>query len=147
MKAILTSIIVAALCTGCATAPADQTDLTRARVGAVGDAVSTQIALSAGAVESNPLLGSHPSPAALVAVTGAKLLLIEAYKDDPAATRTLSSLFNGLTVSNLMVAAGAATGFGVIAGTMVGVGLWADSTDRAKSTTLPKTATQPIQGK
>lgn len=118
MKKTLLSLALVLSLSGCAT------HYDQARLGAVGDSVSTAVALSSGAVEANPLLGSSPSPGALLAVMGAKLVLIEYAKDNPTSLKALSSIFNGITVSNLLVAAGAATGAGLVVGAITGIVLW-----------------------
>lgn len=96
---------------------------------AVADSVSTYVALSAGAVEANPLVVT--SPAGLVALAGLKWGLVEwvgasgMAKHEKAQTlRAVTSLWGGVTVNNLLIAASATGPLAIAGGVVAAVVLW-----------------------
>ena len=98
---------------------------------AVADGVTTGLAVSAGALEMNPLVST--SPVGLVALTGAKIALVK-YADrlpeDEKRTviKTSASLWTGAAVNNLMVLLSAPSPAAIAAGVVAGVLWWRHST-------------------
>lgn len=130
-KAAVTALVVAPTLVGCATTdlpPPEQRidELDKAAMhSAVADGVSTGLALSAGAVEMNPMIST--SPLGLVALTGAKIGLVKFADRLPKQQKRLviksaSAVWGGAAVNNLMVLISAtpiaAVGAGIIAGTL-----------------------------
>lgn len=98
---------------------------------AVADGVTTGLALSAGALEMNPLIST--SPAGLLALTGAKIGLVKYAERLPeeekrAIIKTSTSLWTGAAVNNLMVLLSAPPPVAIAAGVMAGVLWWRHST-------------------
>jgi hypothetical protein len=94
---------------------------------AVADGVSTGLALSAGAIEMNPLIST--SPIGLIALTGAKIGLVKYAETLPEqqkrlVIKTSTAIWGGAAVNNLMVLMAAPTPLAVIAGVLVGVISW-----------------------
>lgn len=109
--------------------PVDETEngKNRAMVSAVADGVTTGIALSAGAIETNPLIAT--SPIGLVALTGAKLGLVKyadtMSQDDKRLTlKSASALWGGAAVNNVMVLLAAPPPFPIFAGLIMGIATW-----------------------
>lgn len=99
----------------------------RAMVSAVADGVTTGIALSAGAIETNPFIAT--SPVGLVALTGAKLGLVKYAdtlpQDDKRLTlKSTSAIWGGAAVNNVMVLLAAPPPFPIIAGLIMGIATW-----------------------
>lgn len=100
-----------------------------ARQAAWADGLSTVLALSQGAVERNPLIGS--SPAGLLAVTGVKLGLVE-WVDRSGMTAeqrhsmlsALAALWGGASINNLLVLLSAQPAVAVLAGVAGGLWMW-----------------------
>jgi hypothetical protein len=97
---------------------------------AVADGVSTSLALSAGAVETNGLIAT--SPIGLVALTGAKIGLVKFAGRLPEdekrlVIKTSSSVWGGAAVNNLMVLMAAPTPLAIAAGVVAGVLWWRHS--------------------
>jgi len=109
-----------------ATAP---TPAWNARQAAWADGLSTVLALSQGAVERNPLIGS--SPAGLLAVTGAKLGLVE-WVDRSGMTpeqrhsmlNALAAVWGGASINNVLVLLSAQPAVAVLAGVAGGLWMW-----------------------
>lgn len=98
---------------------------------AVADGVTTGLALSAGALEMNPLVST--SPAGLVMLTGAKIGLVKLADRLPEdekrlVIKTSSSLWTGAAVNNLMVLLSAPSPAAIAAGVVAGVLWWRHST-------------------
>lgn len=94
---------------------------------AIADGVTTNLALSAGAVETNPLI--FTSPLGLVALTGMKIGLVKyaATLPEPEKRLTLkssSALWGGAAANNLMVLFAAPPPFPIIAGVIMGIATW-----------------------
>lgn len=94
---------------------------------AIADGVTTNLALSAGAVEANPLI--FTSPLGLVALTGMKIGLVKyaATLPEPEKRLTLkstSALWGGAAANNLMVLFAAPPPFPIIAGLVMGIATW-----------------------
>lgn len=96
-----------------------------AQIAAVGDSVSTYLALSAGGVELNPIVNT--SPIGLVALAGAKLLVLDYvdknYVDDERVQihNSLSSVFTFASVNNLLIALSATGPVAIVGGVIAGV--------------------------
>lgn len=94
---------------------------------ALADGVTTNLALSAGAVETNPLI--FASPLGLVELTGIKIGLVKyaTILPEPEKRLTLkstSALWGGAAVSNLMVLLAVPPPFPIIAGVIMGIATW-----------------------
>lgn len=94
---------------------------------AIADGVTTNLALSVGAVEANPLI--YTSPMGLVALTGMKIGLVKYAETLPESEKRLtlkssSALWGGAAVNNLMVLFAAPPPFPVIAGVIMGIATW-----------------------
>ncbi|MFC5458789.1 hypothetical protein [Massilia niabensis] len=97
---------------------------------AVADGISTSLALSAGAMEMNPLIST--SPIGLVALTGAKIGLVKFAGRLPEPQKRLvikasSAVWGGAAVNNLMVLMSAPSPVAVAAGVVAGVLWWRHS--------------------
>jgi hypothetical protein len=97
---------------------------------AVADGISTGLALSAGAIEMNPMIST--SPLGLVALTGAKIGLVRFADRLPEqqkrlVIKTSSAVWGGAAVNNLMVLMAAPTPVAVAAGVVAGVLWWRHS--------------------
>ncbi|MDB5747934.1 MAG: hypothetical protein JWP72_2782 [Massilia sp.] len=97
---------------------------------AVADGISTGLALSAGAIEMNPLIST--SPVGLIALTGAKIGLLKFADRLPEpqkrlVIKTSSSVWGGAAVNNLMVLMAAPTPVAIAAGVVAGVLWWRHS--------------------
>ena len=91
---------------------------------AIADGVTTGVALSAGAVEMNPL--ANPSPLGLVALTAAKIGLVRYAADLPEGEKrlvmkTTTAAWGGAAVNNLLVLAAAPPPFPLLAGLAMAV--------------------------
>lgn len=98
---------------------------------AVADGVTTGLALSAGALEMNPLIST--SPAGLVMLTGAKIGLVKLADRLPedekrVVIKTSSSLWTGAAVNNLMVLLSVPSPAAIAVGVVAGVLWWQHST-------------------
>lgn len=94
---------------------------------AIADGVTTNLALSAGAVEANPLI--FTSPLGLVALTGMKIGLVKYAETLPESEKRLtlkstSALWGGAAVNNLMVLFAAPPPVAIIAGLVMGIATW-----------------------
>jgi hypothetical protein len=122
---------------------------------AVADGVSTGLALSAGAMEANPMILT--SPVGLVALTGAKIGLVKFADRLPEhekrlVIKTSSSVWGGAAVNNLMVLMAAPSPVAIAAGVVAGVLWWrhcnrvyerADREIAARQQKLPPDADRP----
>lgn len=109
----LLAILLCAALTGCATVADD------ARLGVAADIASTGAALSAGAVEGNPLWSS---PGGLVINAAARMALID-YLDTPDREHLLpiaSAVNWGAAGNNIAIALGASTPLALAAGLAAG---------------------------
>lgn len=100
---------------------------THAAIAAVADGVTTGMALSAGAIESNPLVAT--SPVGLVAVTGLKLGLVNYADTLPEqekrfALKSTSAVWGGAAVNNIMVFLAAPPPVPILAGLVTGILAW-----------------------
>lgn len=110
------------LALSCATAHALDAEQT-AQAAAAADGATTALALSQGAVEANGLMPA--SPVGIVAVTALKMAIPRLARDMEPETRhtvlvTTTGFYGGAAVSNLLIAAGAATPVGLVAGVLSG---------------------------
>lgn len=114
-----------------------------ARAAAVADSLSTQLALSAGAVEANPLV--TPTPMGLIALVAIKLGLIE-YADtlEPAerhkVLRSSTAAWTGASVNNLVIAATANPVLAIGAGIATGYYMWSQAGDAPEAAGKPDPA-------
>jgi hypothetical protein len=120
---------------------------------ALADGISTKLAISAGAVESNPLVPS--SPMGMVALTGTKVL-IALYantlpeKEKRFLIKTSSSAWGGAAVNNVLVLMAAPPPLPIVAGIMMGIIFWHQSSrgydkqDRLAELEKAKLATAPV---
>lgn len=112
------------------------------RQAAVLDSLSTHLAVSAGGVETNPLV--TPTPVGLLALIGFKLGLIQ-YADTlpedkkQRFNQTSSAFWGGASVNNLLVAASAHPLVAVGAGILSGSYLWQRAGAAAKPAADPET--------
>lgn len=100
---------------------------THATIAAVADGVTTGMALSAGAIESNPLIAT--SPVGLIAVTGLKLGLVNYADTLPEqekrfALKSTSAVWGGAAVNNIMVFLAAPPPVPILAGLVTGIMAW-----------------------
>jgi hypothetical protein len=103
----------------------DQTN--NAVAAAVADGVTTGMALSAGALELNPLIPT--SPVGLIAVTGIKIGLVKFAETLPeeekrTTLKASSAIWGGAAVNNLMVLMAAPPPLPAIAGLLMGFATW-----------------------
>lgn len=110
-----------------AVAKVERKAVANARAVAAADGISTALALSAGAIEMNPLIST--SPLGLIALTGAKIGLVNFARTLPEHDRRLvlktsTAIWGGAAVNNLLVLAAAPTPLAVVAGVVVGVLSW-----------------------
>jgi hypothetical protein len=140
-RTVATVLLVAPTLVGCATssppslAPSPEERVARldknAMHAAAADGVSTGLALSAGAVETNSLIST--SPVGLIALTGAKIGLVKfadrlPENDKRLVIKTSSSVWGGAAVNNLLVLMAAPTPLAIAAGVVAGVLWWRHST-------------------
>lgn len=100
---------------------------THAMAAAVADGVSTGMALSAGAIESNPLIAT--SPVGLIAITGLKLGLVNYADTLPEqekrfAMKSTSAVWGGAAVNNVLVFLAAPPPIAILAGLVTGLVTW-----------------------
>jgi hypothetical protein len=123
-----------------------------AQAAAVADSVSTYLALAGGATELNPLVST--SPIGLVALVGAKLLLVE-YSDKLApekrakAMQIYSTFWGGASASNLLLAASVAPPVAIAGGVATAYYMWKHHKDQqvqAKALALAKAQTHAQTG-
>ncbi len=124
MRPVLACILVTCFLLGCGTTK------NQAHQATAVDAATTAIGVSSGiATEVNPLISSAPVFLGLMATRVVGVELINKL-DEPQRTDTLTS-FNsiwwGVNISNILVLLAAPTPVGLVAGAMVGVGLWNSS--------------------
>lgn len=115
---------------------AHQKAVENARAAAVADGISTALALSAGAMEMNPLIST--SPLGLIALTGAKIGLVNFAKtlpenDKRTVLKTTSAIWGGAAVNNLLVLMSAPAPLAVVAGVVAGVLAWRHTSKRYKA--------------
>jgi hypothetical protein len=94
---------------------------------AIGDSVTTYVALSGNAVEKNPLVNT--SPAGLLAVLAVKMGVTYYFDKQPEPVRaqglkTMAGIWGGVNVNNLLVIAGASNPVSLIGGIIAGVGAY-----------------------
>lgn len=104
----------------------DKVDNTAIRA-AVADGITTGLALSSGALETNPLIST--TPLGLLALTGAKIALVKYAETLPEQEKRMvvklsSSLWGGAAVNNLLVLLAAPTPLSVLAGLLMGFYTW-----------------------
>lgn len=104
----------------------DKVDNTAIRA-AVADGITTGLALSAGALETNPLIST--TPLGLLALTGAKIALVKYAETLPEQEKRMvvklsSSLWGGAAVNNLLVLLAAPTPLSLLAGLLMGFYTW-----------------------
>lgn len=118
---------------------------------AVADGVTTGLAISAGALEMNPLVST--SPAGLLALTGAKIALVN-YADrlpedeKRMVIKTSSSLWTGAAVNNLMVLLSVPSPAAIAVGMVAGVLWWQHSSrvyERADREIAARRETPPVE--
>lgn len=124
---------------------------------AVADGVTTGLALSAGAVEMNPIIA--PTPLGLVAMTGMKIGLVKYAETLPQdekrlAIKSSSAAWGGAAVNNLMVLMAAPPPVPLIAGLIMGFITWKHMGDQyekddqliasRKQNQTPSTAEQAV---
>jgi hypothetical protein len=100
-----------------------------ARQAAWADGLSTALAMSQGAVERNPLVGS--TPAALLAATGAKLGLVELVdrsnltpEQRHRTLNAMAALWGGASINNLLILLSAQPPVAMLAGVAGGLWMW-----------------------
>ena len=122
---------------------------------AIADGISTSLALSAGAVEMNPMIST--SPIGLIALTGAKIGLVKFAGRLPEPQKRLvvksaSAVWGGAAINNLMVLVSAPSPVAIAAGVVAGVLWWrhsnrvyeqADREIAARQQTLPPDGDRP----
>ncbi len=94
---------------------------------ALADGLTTHLALSAGAVESNPILPT--SPLALITMAGVKVGMVKYANtlpepDKRMALKSFSSFWGGAAANNVMVLLAVPMPFPIIAGAMMGLVTW-----------------------
>ena len=97
---------------------------------AMADGITTGFALSAGALEMNPLVPT--SPAGLIVLTGAKLGLVKLADELPEDEKRMvikssGAVWTGAAVNNLMVLLSTPTPIAIAAGVVAGVLWWRHS--------------------
>jgi hypothetical protein len=98
-----------------------------AAIAAVADGLTTSLAISAGAVEANPLLSA--SPVGILAVTAMKFGVTRYAQTLPeeekrTVLKSTTSFWGGAAVNNLLVAVAAPTPLALVAGVVAGVLAW-----------------------
>ena len=101
-------------------------ELSPASKAAIADGITTQLALSAGATESNPLVGPHPSALLIIAVTGLKIWSSENMKNNEDMQKLATGLWTGSAVNNVAVMAGFSNP--VLWGIAAGIYFWKTTT-------------------
>lgn len=101
--------------------------LNTARLAAVSDALSTHLAIAAGAVESNGLVTA--TPAGLLALTAIKLGVLQFANYMPKevrepALKASTALWGGAAVNNILVAASVGGAAPIVVGIAAGYWLW-----------------------
>ncbi len=94
---------------------------------AVADGVTTGLAVSAGAIETNPLVVT--SPVGLLALTGLKIGMVKyadtlPQEEKRTVIKTTSAVWGGAAVNNLLVLMAAPPPFPIAAGLIMGVATW-----------------------
>ena len=98
-----------------------------AMAAAVADGLTTNLALSAGAIESNSLIS--PSPIGLMMLTGMKIGLVKfsgtlSEPDKRLAIKSTSALWGGAAINNIAVYFAAPPPVSIIAVLLMGVATW-----------------------
>lgn len=98
-----------------------------AMAAAVADGLTTNLALSGGAIESNSLISS--SPIGLIMLTGMKIGLVKfsenlSEPDKRLAIKSTSALWGGAAINNIAVYFAAPPPVSIIAGLLMGVATW-----------------------
>jgi hypothetical protein len=104
----------------------------KAIAAAVADGVTTGMALSAGAIETNAFINATPigaTPIGLIALTGMKIGLVKYAETLPqeekrTVMKTSSALWGGAAINNLMVLMAAPPPFPILAGLLMGFVVW-----------------------
>jgi hypothetical protein len=121
---------------------------------ALADGISTKLALSAGALEANPMALSFPM--GLAALTGAKVL-VAVYanklpeKEKRLVIKTSSSAWGGAAVNNLLVFMAAPPPIPIVAGVLMGILVWHqtgrdyDNRDRLAALQKARLPSGPVQ--
>lgn len=122
---------------------AGRAGVTGARMAAVADSLSTHLALSAGAVEANPLV--TPTPMGLLALVAIKLGLIEfadtlAPAERHKVLRGSTAAWTGASVNNLVIAATANPVLAIGAGLATGYYMWKQAGDAPEDAGKPDPA-------
>lgn len=108
-------------------------DADTATAAAIADGLTTGLALSAGAIEANPLIATNPI--GLVAMTGLKVGLVQyadtlPTEDKRAVMKTSSAVWGGAAANNLLVLLAAPTPLSLVAGLVAGVLIWNHMDDK-----------------
>ena len=127
-KAFIASLLLA-----CASTASAMDSEQTAQAAAVGDGVSTAVALSSGAVETNNLIST--SPVGLIGLTVAKVAMPRLMRDAEPETRKkalvmTTSVWGGLTINNLLIAAFHSTPIGLAGGAVMAVWAWNHEADK-----------------
>jgi hypothetical protein len=98
-----------------------------AMTAAVADGLTTNLALSAGAIESNPMIST--SPIGLMALTGMKIGLVKyagtlSEPDKRLALKSSSALWGGASINNMAVYLSASPLTSIVAGILMGIATW-----------------------
>jgi hypothetical protein len=121
---------------------------------ALADGISTKLALSAGALEANPMALSFPM--GLAALTGAKVL-VAVYanklpeKEKRLVIKTSSSAWGGAAVNNVLVFMAAPPPIPIVAGVLMGIFVWHqtardyDDRDRLAALQKARLPSAPVQ--
>jgi hypothetical protein len=111
------------------------------------DGISTALAVSNGAFERNPLISL--SPASLLAVTGAKLGLVEWVERSELAPerrqdtlKAFSAMWGGASINNLFILLSVPSGVALLAGLAGGWWLWRVEDDASEGSPV-KAAHEP----
>jgi hypothetical protein len=105
----------------------------RATTAAVADGVTTGLALSLGAVESNPVIGA--TPVGIVATTGMKFAILKYADSMPEeqkrfTLKTSSAVWGGAAVNNILVLLAAPPPMPLVAGVLMGIFTWRQMNDQ-----------------
>lgn len=99
---------------------------------ALADGVTTLVSLANGGIERNPLIGTHPSPTLMAALTLCKMLAVFLALQTPAVFRVTFlvgaiAVWGGVSVNNLLVATSVPDPVPMICGLLAGLALlrWA----------------------